>query len=78
MNRRTRRTYLSITQGNSYYRGHHKVSVGIKGPRYTIVVDEWIDRFADLCERLTRYAHDHRVPLRATDGWGNASDAKEL
>jgi hypothetical protein len=72
------REMVSITQFNSYYRGHHKVSLGIKGPRYTTEVDEEIERFADLCERLTRYAHDHRIPLRATDGWGNPSDTDEL
>jgi hypothetical protein len=72
------REMVSITQFNSYYRGHHSVRLGIKGPRYTTVVDETIERFADLCKCVTRYAHDHRIPLRTAEGWGNVSDTDEL
>jgi hypothetical protein len=67
----------SITQFTWYYRGRHHMSLGIKGPRYTTEVDKTIDRFADLCETLRRYADDHRIPLRPADGWDDASDIDE-
>ena len=41
-------------------------------------MDEDIDSYADLCECLTRYARDHRVPLRASGGWSKVTDIAEL
>jgi hypothetical protein len=72
------REMVSITRSTFIYKGSHSLSLLIKGPRYTIQVAATIDRYADLCERLTRYAHDHRIPLRASEDRSKESDISEL
>jgi hypothetical protein len=49
----------------------------IKGPRYTIIVQGGIDRFADLCECVTRYACDHGLRQRLLGDWSKPSDIGE-
>jgi hypothetical protein len=71
------REIVSITRCSYMVRGGERLFLAIKGPSYTVTVHKSIDRFADLCERLTRYARDHRVPLRASGTWSN-SDITEL
>jgi hypothetical protein len=69
----------SITRRTTFTKaGQNRLSLLIKAPRYTIQVSETIDRYANLCERLTRYARNHRVPLRASDSMMSVSDIAEL
>jgi hypothetical protein len=72
------REMVSITRSTYWVKGGEKLVLEIKGPRYTIPVDKSIDRFADLCECLTRYARDHRVPLRDSGTWRKDSDISAL
>jgi hypothetical protein len=72
------REIVSITRSTTIYKRHQYLSLKIRGSRYTIPVSEKIDRYADLRERLARYAHDHRVPLRASDGMSKVRDIAEL
>jgi hypothetical protein len=72
------REMVSITRSSFIYRGLHGHSLSIKGPRYTIQVASTIDHYTDLCECLTRYSRDHRVPLRASEDRSKESDISEL
>jgi hypothetical protein len=72
------REIVSITRCTMILRGSVMIWLEIKGSRYTIKVRTSINRFADLCACLTRYARDHGVPLRASGPWNEASDLTEL
>jgi hypothetical protein len=72
------REMVSITRQTWMVKGSEQRVLVIKGPRYTITANKGIDRFADLCECLTRYARDHRVPLRDSGTWRKDSDISAL
>jgi hypothetical protein len=72
--------FIAWREMESITKGHDrsgKPSLGIKGPRYTIQVGGRIDRFADLCECVTRYARDHGLRQRPWGDWSNVGDIAE-
>jgi hypothetical protein len=68
---------VSITRHTNMTKGTPRPYLAIEGQRYTIKVHEFIGRYADLRECLTRYARDHGVLLRPWRDWSRPSDSAE-